>query len=271
MHRLTPILLVLGVASSGCHLIKVNAKANSVVNINGERTERNWKFEGTLDELPAALSEAYDLFAATAKELGDALAEAVKLPPPGQIRLRDVSSGLKRHEGRAGVDFLSGAEATKAGQSFQYVRLGVPQIDNFFRASTRLYATAWQTRQSLHRASELVGAIEDTDVSVTGELTGEIAKALNVKTTPANQALKRKLKDLKVVIDVLRTVVPGLVGQVQELVSTGQALVLSAPSLVTNPKVLLHIDAIKTGLVQSVEVVVQAGELLAGVVADVFG
>jgi hypothetical protein len=70
---------------------------------------------------------------------------------------------------------------------------------------------------------------------------------------------------------VLRKVVPGLVGQVQELLASGQALVLSAPSLITNPKILIHIDAVKDGLVQSVEVVVQAGELLAGVVSDIFG
>jgi hypothetical protein len=105
-----PLLLGL----SGCHLIKVNAKANSVVNINGERTERNWKFQGTLDELPAALSEAYDVFAETAAQLGKALEDAIKLPPPGRIRLRDISPSLKRHEGKAGVDFLGGAELKKA-------------------------------------------------------------------------------------------------------------------------------------------------------------
>ncbi len=204
-------------------------------------------------------------------DLGNALKDAVKLPPPGRVRLRHISKKLKRHEGRAGVDFLSGAEAKKAGQRFEYIRLGVPQIDGFFKASTRLYATAWQTRQSLHRASELVSAIQDEEVDVTGELIGQIASALKVRTTPANKLLKTKLKNLQTTIKILRHVVPAIVGQVQELVSTGKALVLSAPTLVTNPKVLIHIDKVKDGLVQSVEVVIQAGELLAGVVGDVFG
>ena len=272
MPRTTHLwLLVLALALPGCHLIKVKAQANSVTHFNGKRTERQWKFEGTLEELPAALSGAYDLFAATADDLGKALKEVVKLPPPGQVRLRDLSPGLKQYEGADGVDFLNGPEAKKAGQKFQYVRIGVPQVDNFFRASTRLYATAWQTRQSLHRATELVGALSGEEIDVTGEIFNQMLSALKVKTTPTNQALKSKLERLRAAITILREVVPGLVGQVQELIATGQGLVTSAPGLITNPKVLLHVDKVKDGLVQSVEVIVQAGELLVGVVSDVFG
>ncbi len=264
-------LLAFCLALPGCHLIKVNAKVNTVTNINGETTKRSWKFKGTLDELPAALNEAYAVFEETGKELTAALEEAIKLPPAGKIRLRHISPKLKGFEGRDGVDFLNGPEARKAGKTFEYVRIGVPQVDQFFEASTSLYASAWQTRQSLHRASELVSKLKDADVDVGGQLIEEIASALKVKTTSANKPLKKKLRDLRAAIEILATVVPGMVQQVQKIVATGQALVVSAPTLITNPKVLLHIDAVKEGLVQSVEVVVQAGELLVGVVSEVFG
>lgn len=52
------------------------------------------------------------------------------------------------------------------------------------------------------------------------------------------------------------------VAQTEHLVATGQALITNAPSSLTNPKVVAHLDLVKEGLTDSVKVIgASAGEL----------
>ena len=51
----------------------------------------------------------------------------------------------------------------------------------------------------------------------------------------------------------------------------GQALVASAPTAITNPKVVAHLDLVKKGLVSSVKVLEESGSLMVGFTKDLSG
>jgi hypothetical protein len=265
--RILCLLLLTGL--SGCHLIKVNSNVKMRSNIMGEKTSLDWQFKGTLDELPAALEQAYDALSRTADKLIDKIKRAAAAPPPGTVRLRDLSRRLKRYEGTPNVDFLSGKEARS--KRFKYVRIGVANYDNFFKAAMEFYALAWQTAQSAHRIRQLSGALLEEEVDTDGAVYELMLRALKVPTTPTNTAIKSKLKALRASTGVLADLLPAFVKKTRALVSTGHALIAGAPASITHPKVVLHLGLIKQGLEESIGVLTESAGLLKTSVEDLSG
>ena len=70
---------------------------------------------------------------------------------------------------------------------------------------------------------------------------------------------------------VLASLGRAMVGKVQQLIASGQQLVTAAPASITNPKTAMHLDLIVKGLTDSVQLVLQTGELLAGTVQGLAG
>lgn len=254
------LLLSALVCLTGCHLIKLNTNIKATSNIAGDKTSYQFKFNGTLDELPAALEAAYAELEKTAEELIEKIKKAAAAPPPGQVKLSDLAGGLKSFEGQSGVDFLMAGQAQE--KRFEYVRIGVQSYDAFFQAAMEFYALAWQTTQSIHRIRELSGAILKEEIDTTGAVFEAMSRALKLKTTPSNAPLQRKLSKLRDATRVIAKLVPAFVDKTQKLVSTGQALVANAASSITNPKVVLHLDLIKKGVEDSVGVLSESGGLL---------
>ena len=70
-------------------------------------------------------------------------------PPPGKVTLGQLAASLKPYEGDVRYDYLKVARMNpKAKYRFEYVRIGMPEYDNFFRAAAEMYATAYQMTET---------------------------------------------------------------------------------------------------------------------------
>ena len=139
-------VFVLGATVLGCDKIPVHMLTEShVQHMDGTVEHKSSDWHGTLDQLPAQLPKA-------GKELGDITAKMAKeltdVPPPGKVELKDLSPELAKYQGHRGADFLSTAKGEKGNPiTFSYVRLGVPQYDEFFKTAQEIYALIYQTTQ----------------------------------------------------------------------------------------------------------------------------
>lgn len=286
-----PLLTVLAV--SGCG----NGKAAGLFQFHGTITKTTVNADGTTttkteeyddwDEMKEALAASAKELRATTKEL---ITTLVDVPPPGEVKLGDLSPELAGYEGKAAFDFVGRLAGRVEGDGrvedeagFSYVRIGVPSYDEFFRAAAEFHAFVVQTRESVLKLRALAQAriqatmngrvdakmslgdvvalalrqAPDAGGSVGGKAKGALSGAFESGEGVPDDLLE--MRDLA--LSIGRSA-PQFVQKTQALVQTGRQLVTAAPSSITNPKVVLHLDLIVKGLEDSVRVIGDSGKLL---------
>lgn len=229
-----------------------------IQHFDGRIEHKSSDWEGTLDQLPAQMGKAGAELGAVTETMAKELTE---VPPPGRITLKDLSPSLAKYEGNKGVDFLASARDQDGKPiSFEYVRLGVKEYDAFFKTAQELYALVYETTQVVGQMRQLATKLLDGSASATADLRGTVDKAI---ATNGEIELVMRLRAMREVGDSLGTLIPALASKITKLVSTGQALVTSAPTSLTNPKVALHLPLVKDGLLRSIVVVKESGGLMA--------
>ena len=142
------------------------------------------------------------------------------------------------------------------------------EYDEFFKTSQEIYALVYQTTQVIGQMKKLSSKLLDAKVDATATLHAEVDKAI------AGGADAELVADLKVMQEMARelsTLVPQIVNKIGKLVSAGEALVASAATSLTNPKVATHLDLVKTGLVSSVKVIKESGTLMVDMTKSLSG
>ncbi len=251
--------LLVPTLACGCSHIPVTMHTDTrIQHADGKVEHKHTEWHGTLDQLPDQLGKA-------GAELGAVTGEMVKVltdvPPPGEVKLGDLSPSLRKYEGKPKADFLVRAK-DKDGKpiKFTHVRLGVEQIDGFFKTTQVIYAILYQATQTLANLRGLASTVLDAKVDAKGQLHAEVNKAMG--TAGADVELVANMKLLYEVAGSLAVLVPELAKQVSKLIGQGEQLVASASTLITNPKVLTHLSLVKKGLGDSVSVIKSSGSLL---------
>jgi hypothetical protein len=258
-----------GAVLTGCSMFKVKGKTHMKVTKNGETiAEKTVEFD-SLEELPGAMKETYGALADTTSVLIKELTEA---PPPGSVKLSALNPSLAKFEGRQGFDFLVQASQEAGVDKFQYVQIGVPSYDMFFKDCAEFYALTFQTTQAVGRMKKLAAAVLEADASAeVTDLAGFVGQALGVTPAPQNRLHQGNLRMAAEMASVLSTSVQALVAKTQQLIASGQQLVAGAPASITNPKTVLHLDLIVQGLQESVAMVVETGKLVPELIAQLTG
>jgi len=271
MRRLLAVLAVVslgGALCASCSMFDVKGKTQMKVTKNGETVmEKEVEFN-SLEELPGALKETAGAFSETTAVLIKELTEA---PPPGSVRLSALNPGLARFEGQQGFDFLMQASQEAGVDKFQYVQIGVPSYDMFFKDCAEFYALTFQTTQAVGRMKKLAGALLKSDVSAAVDVRGVVEQALGVQATTMELQNRTSLQLMADMASVLSSSVQALVAKAQQLVASGEQLVMAAPSSITNPKTVIHMDLIVQGLRDSIAMVVESGKLVPELAGNLAG
>jgi hypothetical protein len=268
LRRLLPLAAVVAGASA-CSQIPVHMTTFSTIqHADGtvEHKESHW--QGTLDQLPAQLNKAGDDLA---EVTGKMVEELTAVPPPGKVKLGDLAPGLQAFEGNEQCDFLRAAKDDDGKPiDFQYVQLGVPSYDEFFKDAQVIYAIVYQADQTVHRMVELTSKLTGSKVDANAELNAAVAKALRSGDSES-QSLVDELKQMQQLAGQLAGLVSQFASRIGKLVQDGQALIAGAAASITNPKVVAHLGLVKDGLTDSVKVIKSSGELLVKLAADLGG
>ncbi len=260
------LLVLAGSLALGCASIPVHLHTEThIQHADGtaEHTSSDW--EGTLDQLPAQLGKAGaqlgEVTAKMAKELTD-------VPPPGEVNLDELSPELAKYKGQKGRDFLvSAKDANGQPLKFQYVRLGIPAYDDFFRTSQELHALVYQATQVVGQMRQLAGKLLGAKIDAKANLAASVDKALGARGE-ADAGLVASLETMRDMGRALASILPRIGGKIGDLVAQGEALVLQAPTSITNPKLVAHLDLVKNGIVSSASVVKESGSLVLGLAKD---
>lgn len=263
---------------AGCEALGLKAKVVTTTSMNGEtkttvREAKNW------DEFSTVMGEVATDFSDTAKKVGEStkkmVAKLVDVPPPGKVTLADLDPTLKDLNDDPRYDYLSVAGArADGGYDFSYVRLGVQEFDDFFKASAELYATLYQLTETARHikllASEITGdkslGAFDAKSIVKSEIEASLAKIDSSHAAAGDPTAAKAAEmaaQMKRLWQTTMTLATKLGPKAAELGRAGVALAASAPSQIKNPKLLLHIKLIVKGIGQSVALVKDAGPQLA--------
>lgn len=259
---------LLATLAFGCSAIPVKMHTEThVQHADGTVEHHSSDWEGTLDQLPAQLAKA-------GKELGDVTAQMAKeltdVPPPGEVKLADLDPSLAKYKGKKGVDFIDHARDNDGKPlDFHYVRLDQPQFDEFFKTSQEIHALVHQTTHTVGQLRQLSAKVQGVDVDAKAALKGEVDKAM--AKGDADAKASGRLRELAEVGGSLGVLVPQIVSKIGKLVASGEQLVAAAPTALTNPKVLTHLDLVKKGLVTSVSVVKESGQALGSFLGELAG
>lgn len=232
VHRKALILAIpLFLLTPACESLGITANITSFKSVNGhtevkQREAKNWsEFEEAMGEVGTDFSDVAKEVGKTTHELAKALVEA---PPPGKVKLGDLSADLQKYEGNDRFDFVHAAsQKADAPYDFSYVQIGVASYDDFFRTAAEVYALAFQMTETARRI--------------------RFAREANVEEDADGYA-----KDLDTLWKLVGAQASQVVSKTTELVSKGQALIASAPSSILNPKTVMHLDLIVEGLEQSI-------------------
>ncbi|MBW2523210.1 MAG: hypothetical protein JRI23_03505 [Deltaproteobacteria bacterium] len=256
----------LSLLTSACEAIGLKATIVSTQTVNGKtkttvREAKNWEeFEQAMGEVATDFSDFAKQVGATTAELAKKL---VEVPPQGQVQLGTLAASLKPFEGDVRYDYLKVARMNPdAEYKFNYVQIGMPEYDSFFRASAEMYAAAYQLAETGRHVfladAKLQGAEPAPDVA-NGEKRFQRKEVESLLASFVSSSGADKLKALWVGTAELGV---KLAAKSAETVQTGTALVASAPSQILNPKLVLHLDLIVKGLEQSVSLVTDTAGLL---------
>jgi len=262
---------------AACEAIGLKATVVTTKTVNGKTTTKvreakNW------DEFEEAMGEVATDFSDFAKEVGATTAELAKklvdVPPQGQVQLGQLASSLKPYEGDVRYDYLKVARMNpNAEYDFKYVQIGMPEYDNFFRASAEMYATAYQlmeTGRHVHlAAAKVTGQDAPSDVENGNRKIrkSEVNAALSDIKDRASPEMESGVQKLETLWLTTAELGVKLATKAAETASAGAALVASAPAQILNPKLVLHLKLIVKGLEQSVSMVKDTGKLLGQIVA----
>ena len=257
------------VAATGCSAIPVHMNTSmTVVHGDGTVEHKETHWEGTLDQLPAQLSKAGDDLADVT---GKMVKELTDVPPPGKVKLSDLGPSLQSFEGNPQCDFLVAAKDDDGKPiDFQYVQVGQPSYDQFFKDAQVVYAIVYQADQTVHRLRELSARITGQKLDPNAELKSAVSQAMQ-NNDPDSQSLVTELKQVQQLGMTLASLVSQFASRVTKLVSDGEQLVAGAAASLTNPKVVTHLGLVKKGLVDSVTVIKDSGEMLAKFASDLGG
>ncbi|MCH9683879.1 MAG: hypothetical protein K0V04_20775 [Deltaproteobacteria bacterium] len=241
---------------------------------NGRTVTETQEFDNWADMKEALAVSAKELRATT----GKLIKQLTEAPPPGEVKLSDLSSRFADYEGDANFDFLLSAESDEDHPAFSYVRIGVPSFDDFFQAAAEFHAFVYQTHEAIDKLRALARArIQATtggrvrakislgdlvqlalEKSGKGHLAGAVGEA--------GEGVPDDLLQMRDLALSIGQSAPDFVSKTQRLIQTGRQLVMAAPQSITNPKTVLHLDLIKKGLEDSVLVVGDSGKLLGDMV-----
>lgn len=266
------VLACVVASSAACNLIQVKQdRTMTYHNADGTVTVKHEHWEGTLDQLPShmgkQLTEAGDQLATATTKMVKQLKD---VPPPGKVKLGDLGPGMGKFEGNPQTDYLLQAKDDDGNPiAFEYVQLGVPSYDAFFKQAQQVFALCYQANQTLEHMATLSGQILNTKVAVDASLSASVTSALGQANADASAVAQLKaMQDLAASVG---TQVAQIAKGIDALVATGKALILSAPTSLTNPKVLLHLGLVKDGLTDSVKVIKSSGELMGGMTGSFTG
>jgi hypothetical protein len=254
-------VLAIALGVGGCSMFQIKGTVTTTKTVNGQTTTTTREFENW-EEMKQAMDEAGKEMRATTKELMAKLTEA---PPPGEVKLGDLSPALASYEGRE-LDFITAARSS-GEHEFSYVQIGVPSYDEFFKAAAEFHAFVYQTRESVRHVrglakTRLGGSYQD-EMSL-----GAAVDAALANEGEAGEGVGAGLAEGRDLALSLAQAAPMFVQKMQALISAGQQLIAGAASSITNPKTLLHLDLITKGLGQSVKVVGESGKLLGEATRD---
>lgn len=258
-----------------CEALGIKANINTSTTVNGRTTAHHYEAKN-LQEFQQVMGEVATDFSSFAKEVGATTAELaqklVEVPPQGQVRLGTLAPSLAQYDGDIRYDYITVALTKPEPEyDFKYVQLGIPQFDSFFRSSAETYATAYQlveTGRHIYLADvALRNGNADTNIRsgtkrVTEAQVGVAFANLDAATVKGAAAMRTQYHALWEGFAVLGA---QLAAKASETAQAGIALVASAPSQITNPKCLLHLDLIVRGLGQSVDLLKDSGSLIASV------
>lgn len=263
---------------AGCEALGLKAKVVTTTSMNGE-TKTTVREAKTWDEFSTVMGEVATDFSDAAKKVGEStkkmVAKLVDVPPPGKVTLADLDPTLKDLNDDPRYDYLSVAGArADGGYDFSYVRLGVQEFDDFFKASAELYATLYQLTETARHikllASEMTGdkslGAFDAKSIVKSEIEASLAKIDSSHAAAGDPTAAKAAEiaaQMKRLWQTTMTLATKLGPKAAELGRAGVALAASAPSQIKNPKLLLHIKLIVKGIGQSVALVKDAGPQLA--------
>jgi hypothetical protein len=251
------------------------------MNADGTTTTETKEYDDW-DEMKADLAIAAKELRQTTKALITTLTE---VPPPGRVKLGDLSASFAQYEGNTAFDFIVNADSDDDG--FAYVQIGVPSYDEFFKAAAEFHAFVFQTKESILRLRTLAQA--RIQATMNGRVEAKMSLgdvvALALRQAPgatgdaadaAAGALGGELgegvpDDLLEMRDLALSLArsgPEFVDKTQNLIASGKQLVTAAPTSIVNPKVVLHLDLIIKGLEDSVKVVGSSGKLLVELVKE---
>lgn len=243
----------------GCGLFTVKGQGH-VKATYGDKVlvDKSVEFE-SLEEMPAAMRELGGALGETTRLLAEKLVEA---PPPGEVKLGDIDPGLAQFENDPSVNYLLAAKNEGRQVDFSYVRIGVPSYDEFFRQTAELHALMYQTKQTIYNLRATSAARMGLEALPGGDLRQLVDAALGSAQSPAVAEADVKLRRLAYLATTIARAGREMVTRVQALIASGRQLVTAAPSSITHPKTVLHLDLILTGLKQSLEMVGQSGQML---------
>jgi hypothetical protein len=255
---------------TACEAIGLRAKIVSSQSINGKtkttvREAKNW------DEFEEAMGEVATDFSSFAKEVGSTTAELatklVDVPPQGEVKLGQLASSLKPFEGDIRYDYIKVAKANpNAEYNFRYVQIGMPEYDNFFRASAEMYAVAYQLMETGRHVYLASYQTKGEDAPSEVEDGSKKVKRDEVDALSSQLGDNDGARKLQVLWGTTAELGVKLAAKSAETVKTGAALLASAPSQIMNPKLVLHLDLIVKGLSQSVNLVKDTATMLGEIV-----
>jgi hypothetical protein len=265
-----------------------NGKAAGFFKFQGTITKTKMNADGTTttetkeyddwDEMKEDLAKSAKELRATTKALITTLTD---VPPPGRVKLGDLSATFAQYEGNAAFDFIVDADSDDEG--FSYVQIGVPSYDEFFKAAAEFHAFVFQTKESILRLRTLaqarIQATMNGRVDAEMSLGDVVALALrnsgDIGDAAAGQlgaelgeGVPDDLLEMRDLAFSIARSAPEFIDKTQNLVATGRQLVTAAPSSIVNPKVVLHLELIVKGLEDSVKVIGDSGRMLGELVKE---
>ncbi len=263
MRTTTPfIALCAALLLSGCSMFKFHGTVTTTKTVDGKTTTTTQEFDDW-QEMKVAMNAAAKELRGTTKEL---LTKLVEAPPPGEVHLADLSPTLADYEGNANLDFVGNAR-TSGEVGFTYVQIGVPSYDAFFKSTAEFHGFVYQTSESIKQLRLSAKTALGRDYNEKMSLGEAVTAAVSVGGE-AGLAVEGQLTETRELAMALAGTAPNFAQKTQGLVASGQQLIAGAPSSITNPKTVLHLDLIVKGLGQSVRVVEDSGKLLVELARD---
>lgn len=220
------------------------------------------RFGRDVSELPENLKKASAELEVAAGELKRKLTD---VPPPGNVTLTTLGHGLERFEGDKDCNFLATAKKDDGTpEEFSYVRIGVDSYDDFFRTAQELHALTYQATKTVARIRSLTTKVLGVPVNASANLKASLDRA----TVTATGQSKTDLVALGELASSLASTIPEIVAKTDALVASGQRLVGNASQDLTNPKLVIHLDLVKKGLVASSSVVQESGVAMAKLMGE---